>query len=360
MAKHGRGLICLALNKKQVEKLSLPLMSAVNKARMQTAFTVSIEARIGITTGISAFDRAKTIKTAINRNVKKNDIVSPGHVFPLVARSGGVLERAGHTEASVDISKLAKMNPSSVICEVMNEDGRMARLDDLLKFAKKHSLKIASIDANNFHFCEFIAKKKRPTIISTGMLTYSEILQTQKIFKKYKTPHIFLHCTSAYPSNEKDKNLNCIPKLRSLLNEDVGFSGHGVGIAGAAGAAALGAKVIEKHVTLNKKMLGPDHSASLEFATFKHMADTCRKVVISLGSSEKKFLKSEKVLHSILCRKFVVRKDIKKGAKFNKDNIKTALTYKKGGLLPNQYYKILNKKVKRSLTAGQILKVSDI
>ena len=146
MAKHGRGLICLALNKKQVEKLSLPLMSAVNKARMQTAFTVSIEARKGITTGISAFDRAKTIKVAINNKVKRRDIVSPGHVFPLVARSGGVLERAGHTEASVDISKLAKMNPSSVICEVMNEDGRMARLDDLLKFAKKHKLKIASIE----------------------------------------------------------------------------------------------------------------------------------------------------------------------------------------------------------------------
>ena len=146
MAKHGRGLICLALNKKQVEKLSLPLMSAINKARMQTAFTVSIESRKGITTGITAFDRAKTIKVAINKNVKKNDIVSPGHVFPLVARSGGVLERAGHTEASVDISKLAKMNPSSVICEVMNEDGRMARLDDLLKFAKKHKLKIASIE----------------------------------------------------------------------------------------------------------------------------------------------------------------------------------------------------------------------
>jgi 3,4-dihydroxy 2-butanone 4-phosphate synthase/GTP cyclohydrolase II len=146
MAKHGRGLICLALIKKQVERLSLPLMSAVNKARMQTAFTVSIEAKKGITTGISAFDRAKTIKVAINEKVKKKDIVSPGHVFPLVARSGGVLERAGHTEASVDISKLAKMNPSSVICEVMNEDGRMARLDDLLKFAKKHNLKIASIE----------------------------------------------------------------------------------------------------------------------------------------------------------------------------------------------------------------------
>ena len=146
MAKHGRGLICLALDKKQVERLSLPLMSAVNKARMQTAFTVSIEAKKGITTGISAFDRAKTIKVAINIKAKRNDIVSPGHVFPLVARSGGVLERAGHTEASVDISKLAKMNPSSVICEVMNEDGRMARFDDLLKFAKNHKLKIASIE----------------------------------------------------------------------------------------------------------------------------------------------------------------------------------------------------------------------
>ena len=146
MAKHGRGLICLALNKNQVKRLSLPLMSAVNKARMQTAFTVSIEARSGITTGISAFDRAKTIKVAINSKVKKKEIVSPGHVFPLVARTGGVLERAGHTEASVDISKLAKMNPSSVICEVMNEDGRMARLDDLLKFAAKHNLKIASIE----------------------------------------------------------------------------------------------------------------------------------------------------------------------------------------------------------------------
>jgi len=146
MAKHGRGLICLALNKKQVEKLSLPLMSAINKARMQTAFTVSIEAKKGITTGISAFDRAKTIKVAISSKVKKKDIVSPGHVFPLVARSGGVLERAGHTEASVDISKLARMNPSSVICEVMNEDGRMARLDDLLKFAEKHKLKIGSIE----------------------------------------------------------------------------------------------------------------------------------------------------------------------------------------------------------------------
>ena len=146
MAKHGRGLICLALTKKQIDNLNLPLMSPNNKSRMQTAFTISIEANKGITTGISAQDRAKTIKTAINPKVKKKDIVSPGHVFPLVARNGGVLERAGHTEASVDISKLSNLNASSVICEVMNEDGRMARLNDLYKFSKKHKIKLASIE----------------------------------------------------------------------------------------------------------------------------------------------------------------------------------------------------------------------
>ncbi len=146
MAKHGRGLICLALTKNQVDRLKLPLMSRTNKSRMQTAFTVSIEAKKGISTGISAYDRAKTINVAINPKTKNNEIVSPGHVFPLVARAGGVLERAGHTEASVDISKLSKINPSAVICEVMNEDGRMARLKDLQKFAKKHNIKIASIE----------------------------------------------------------------------------------------------------------------------------------------------------------------------------------------------------------------------
>ena len=146
MAKHGRGLICLALSRNQIDRLKLPLMSRTNKSRMQTAFTVSIEAKKGISTGISAYDRAKTIKVAISKNSKKKDLVSPGHVFPLVARAGGVLERAGHTEASVDISKLSKLNPSAVICEVMNEDGRMARLKDLQKFSAKHKIKIASIE----------------------------------------------------------------------------------------------------------------------------------------------------------------------------------------------------------------------
>ena len=172
MAKHGRGLICLALTKKQIDTLNLPLMSPINKSRMQTAFTISIEAKKGITTGISAQDRAKTIKTAITLNVKKKDIVSPGHVFPLVARSGGVLERAGHTEASVDISKLSNLNPSSVICEVMNEDGRMARLNDLLKFSKKHKIKIASIEdliSYRLKYEKLISKIESKTLFLKGI-----------------------------------------------------------------------------------------------------------------------------------------------------------------------------------------------
>jgi len=145
MAKHGRGLICLALEKTRVKELGLDLMTRRNKTRHQTAFTVSIEAREGVTTGISAADRAKTIDVAINSKKGAEDIISPGHVFPLVAREGGVLVRAGHTEAAVDLARLAGLNPSGVICEIMNDDGTMARMDDLIDFSKKHGLKIATI-----------------------------------------------------------------------------------------------------------------------------------------------------------------------------------------------------------------------
>ena len=145
MAKYGRGLICLALDSLQAKRLRLSLMSPVNQSRNKTAFTISIEAKKGITTGISAKDRAKTIKIASKKNVNKNEIVSPGHVFPIIAKDGGVLVRAGHTEASVDISKLAKKNNSAVICEIMNEDGTMAKGQDLFNFAKKHKLKIGKI-----------------------------------------------------------------------------------------------------------------------------------------------------------------------------------------------------------------------
>ena len=146
MAKYGRGLICLALSQPQVNKLNLSLMSPINKSRTQTAFTVSIDSRKGITTGISAHDRALTIKTAIKKNALQKDIVSPGHIFPLISKNGGVLVRAGHTEASVDVSKLSKCGTSGVICEIMNDDGTMAKGNQLFNFTKKHKLKMGKID----------------------------------------------------------------------------------------------------------------------------------------------------------------------------------------------------------------------
>ncbi len=145
MAKHGRGLICLAMTKERIEKLNLPLMNPNNQKNDLTAFTVSIEAKEGVTTGISAADRAHTISVAINKNKNKDDLVYPGHVFPLMAWDGGVLERAGHTEAAVDISKLANLNPSGVICEIMSDDGSMARLPEILNFAKENNLKVGTV-----------------------------------------------------------------------------------------------------------------------------------------------------------------------------------------------------------------------
>ena len=145
MARHGRGLICLALSKDRVDQLGLQPMAATNGTRHETAFTTSIEAREGVTTGISAADRARTVAVAIDGARGRDELVSPGHVFPLVARPGGVLVRAGHTEAAVDVARLAGLNPSGVICEIMSEDGTMARLDDLMGFAATHGLKIGTI-----------------------------------------------------------------------------------------------------------------------------------------------------------------------------------------------------------------------
>ena len=145
MATHGRGLICLSLTAERIETLGLTLMSPKNSSRHETAFTMSIEAREGVTTGISAHDRARTISVAIDPTKGAPDIATPGHIFPLRARDGGVLVRAGHTEAAVDISRLAGLNPSGVICEIMNEDGSMARLPDLVAFAQRHRLKIGTI-----------------------------------------------------------------------------------------------------------------------------------------------------------------------------------------------------------------------
>jgi 3,4-dihydroxy 2-butanone 4-phosphate synthase/GTP cyclohydrolase II len=145
MATHGRGLVCLAMTKARCDQLGLELMSRNNGTRHETAFTVSIEAREGVTTGISAADRARTVSVAIDAGKGRDDIVTPGHVFPLVARDGGVLVRAGHTEAAVDIARLAGLNPAGVICEIMKDDGTMARMEDLVAFARLHELKIGTI-----------------------------------------------------------------------------------------------------------------------------------------------------------------------------------------------------------------------
>ena len=180
MAKHGRGLICLTLCQKQADKLNLSLMSPDNISRSQTAFTVSIDAKTGITTGISAHDRYKTIKKAIKKNVSPKNFVSPGHVFPIVAKKGGVLVRAGHTEASVDISAFAKCGSSAVICEIMNDDGTMAKGPQLLNFAKRHKLKIGKIDdLISYRLnCENFTKLKKTSNIKINKQFY-----TIKIFE---------------------------------------------------------------------------------------------------------------------------------------------------------------------------------
>ena len=165
MATHGRGLICLALTSERVDQLGLELMSTNNSSRHETAFTISIEAREGVTTGIAAHDRARTVAVAIDASKGPSDLATPGHVFPLRARSGGVLVRAGHTEAAVDIARLAGLNSSGVICEIMNEDGTMARLPELISFAQRHGLKIGTIS-------DLIAYRRRnDNLVRSGELT---------------------------------------------------------------------------------------------------------------------------------------------------------------------------------------------
>ena len=169
MAKYGRGLVCLALTPDRVRELGLPLMARHNASRHQTAFTISIEAREGVSTGISAADRARTIAVAIDGSKANSEIVSPGHVFPLRAREGGVLVRAGHTEGAVDISRLAGLNPSGVLCEIMNKDGTMARMSDLVEFAKTHELKIGTIAdliAYRLHNDRFVEKTLEAPFVS--------------------------------------------------------------------------------------------------------------------------------------------------------------------------------------------------
>tara|TARA_B110000008_G_scaffold257902_1_gene276450 strand:- start:5965 stop:7038 length:1074 start_codon:yes stop_codon:yes gene_type:complete len=235
--------------------------------------------------------------------------------------------------------------------------------EDSLNFLVKNKakvIKIPSIDTSNFWFMEVVASKKIPVIASVGMCDWSEINTTWKIFEKADCPLMFLHCVSAYPSELKDKNLKCIPILQKLFNEDVGFSGHGTGPTGTLGAVALGADVIEKHVTLSREMSGPDQNASLEFDEVNSLIKEANNTKIALGTTDKIFQESESVLHGVLVKKIIISKDLKKGDSFSQGNIRTVVTKQNGGLLPNKYYEIVNKVASRDLPKNHILEISDI
>ncbi len=221
-------------------------------------------------------------------------------------------------------------------------------------------IKIASIDCNNFHFMRLVASKRVPVIASVGMCNWSEISQTWQIFEEANCPLMFLHCTSAYPCEIKDKNLKCIPVLRQLFNQEVGFSGHGVGFTGAFGAVALGVKVIEKHVTLSRKMSGPDQAASLEFDEVTTLICESNKIIEALGTTNKVFLDSEATLHGVLSKRIVTSKSIKANDQFNFENLKTVVTKQPGGILPNKYFEVINRTSKSDLPKNHILEMNDL
>jgi N,N'-diacetyllegionaminate synthase len=230
---------------------------------------------------------------------------------------------------------------------------------DFLANNKAKVIKLASIDANNYQFCEYIAGKGIPTIVSTGMTTYAEMQITSEIFSKANCPQMFLHCTSAYPSPIEDKHLKCIKVLQEMFGEDVGFSGHAISVEGTLGAIALGANVVEKHVTLNREMSGPDHSASLEFDEFAETIRMGNNMVLALGTARKTFLPSEKVLHGILSKRIITKKELRKGTVLEPTMLRTVVTKQEGGLLPNEYYNVLGTRLKNDFPANHILKLGD-
>jgi len=242
MAKHGRGLICLALTPERIKQLGLELMPQSNSSRFQTAFTVSIEAKEGVTTGISAPDRARTVAVAIDPNSGAEDIVTPGHIFPLSARDGGVLVRTGHTEAAVDISRLAGLNPSGVICEIMNDDGNMARLPDLIAFAQHHGLKIGAINdliayrRRNDKLVERVAERDFPSLhggafkclVYRNMITGGEHIALVKGSVSKGDPVLVrMHAANVFEDMLGDSGQGRDDQLR-LAMEQIGAEGTGV------------------------------------------------------------------------------------------------------------------------------------
>ena len=218
MAKYGRGLICLSMERQRVEQLGLSLMSRSNGTRHQTAFTVSIEAKEGVTTGISASDRARTVAVAIDARKTAQDIVTPGHVFPLVAKDGGVLVRAGHTEAAVDVARLAGVYPSGVSCEIMNDDGTMARMPDLIPFAKEHKLKIATI-ADLISYRRKYEKLVKRELESTFASTYGGDF---KLYVYINTLEYAEHIVLVKGDITPDENILVRMHVAHVLNDALG------------------------------------------------------------------------------------------------------------------------------------------
>jgi 3,4-dihydroxy 2-butanone 4-phosphate synthase / GTP cyclohydrolase II len=226
MAKFGRGLICLAMTSERVRQLDLPLMSANNGTRHETAFTVSIEAKEGVTTGISAADRARTIQVAIDASKGREHIVTPGHIFPLMAREGGVLVRAGHTEAAVDIARLAGLIPAGVICEIMNDDGTMARLADLISFAQKHGLKVGTI-------ADLIAYRRRHDrlVACIGETRFTSLMGGEwrarvYVNKAEYAEHLVLIKGQPDPSKPVLVRMHAMSIFQDILAEDNGRGGQ--------------------------------------------------------------------------------------------------------------------------------------
>ena len=221
-------------------------------------------------------------------------------------------------------------------------------------------IKIASIDTNNFLFMKNVASKKIPVIASIGMCNWDEVAVTRQIFKDADCPLMFLHCTSAYPCPIEDKNLSCIPIIQKMFGEDVGFSGHGVGEIGTLGAISLGAKLVEKHVTLSRKMSGPDQAASLEFDEFKKLIYKSEQMRLALGSPVKKFEQSEQTLHSVLAKRIVCSKKLFKGQSIKEEYLRTVVTKKDGGILPNRLFNVVNRHAARDLEENTVLEEIDL
>ncbi|MBA4748469.1 MAG: 3,4-dihydroxy-2-butanone-4-phosphate synthase [Sphingopyxis sp.] len=251
MATHGRGLICLAMTRARVDQLGLDLMSRSNGTRHETAFTVSIEAREGVTTGISAHDRARTIAVAIDAGKSRDDIVTPGHVFPLVARDGGVLVRAGHTEAAVDVARLAGLNPAGVICEIMKDDGTMARMDDLVAFARLHKLKMGTIRdliAYRRQHDHLVEKRAEMTFISRWGGDWRAITFFNKATGDETMALVKGHIDAAQPTLVRMHTMSMFVDVFGEVNERSGLLSKSMELIAAEGRGVL--------VLINKPMKG--------------------------------------------------------------------------------------------------------